>query len=37
VVLLIHGLAGSSKTWDLVVPRLSEHYDVIAPDLLGHG
>ena len=37
MVLLIHGLAGSSKTWDLVVPRLSEHYDVIAPDLLGHG
>jgi pimeloyl-ACP methyl ester carboxylesterase len=37
VVLLIHGLAGSSKTWDLVVPGLSERYDVIAPDLLGHG
>ena len=37
VVLLIHGLAGSSKTWDAVMPRLSEHYDVIAPDLLGHG
>jgi pimeloyl-ACP methyl ester carboxylesterase len=37
VVLLIHGLAGSSKTWDDVIPLLAEHYDVIAPDLLGHG
>jgi pimeloyl-ACP methyl ester carboxylesterase len=37
VVLLIHGLAGSSKTWDLVMPTLGERYDVIAPDLLGHG
>ena len=36
-ILLIHGLAGSSRTWDDVIPRLSEHYDVIAPDLLGHG
>jgi pimeloyl-ACP methyl ester carboxylesterase len=37
VILLIHGLAGSSKTWDAVLPPLAEHYDVIAPDLLGHG
>ena len=36
-VLLIHGLAGSSKTWDAVMPLLGEQYDVIAPDLLGHG
>ncbi len=36
-ILLIHGLAGSSKTWDDVIPVLAEHYDVIAPDLLGHG
>lgn len=36
-VLLIHGLAGSSKTWDGVMPLLSDRYDVIAPDLLGHG
>ena len=34
---MIHGLAGSSKTWDAVMPLLSEHVDVIAPDLLGHG
>ena len=36
-VLLIHGLAGSSKTWDAVMPLLAEDHDVIAPDLLGHG
>jgi pimeloyl-ACP methyl ester carboxylesterase len=36
-VLLLHGLAGSSRTWRAVVPELSRAYDVIAPDLLGHG
>ncbi|MFN3258172.1 MAG: alpha/beta fold hydrolase [Ilumatobacter sp.] len=36
-VLLIHGLAGSSKTWDAVIGPVGERYDVIAPDLLGHG
>ena len=36
-ILLIHGLAGSSKTWDEVIELLSAEYDVIAPDLLGHG
>jgi pimeloyl-ACP methyl ester carboxylesterase len=36
-ILLIHGLAGSSRTWDAVIPVLSTRYDVIAPDLLGHG
>lgn len=36
-ILLIHGLAGSSKTWDAVIDGLAVEYDVIAPDLLGHG
>lgn len=36
-VLLIHGMAGSSRTWRDVMPRLAEQYTVIAPDLLGHG
>lgn len=36
-ILLIHGLAGSSRTWRAVQPRLAASYDVIAPDLLGHG
>lgn len=37
VVLLIHGLAGSSVTWRDVQPTLATTFDVIAPDLLGHG
>ncbi|OBB48140.1 alpha/beta fold hydrolase [Mycobacterium sp. 852002-51961_SCH5331710] len=37
VLLLIHGMAGSSETWRAVVPQLSRRYRVIAPDLLGHG
>ncbi len=36
-ILLIHGLAGSSKTWDATIEDLAAEYDVIAPDLLGHG
>ncbi len=36
-ILLIHGLAGSSKTWHAVHPHLALTHDVIAPDLLGHG
>ncbi len=37
VVLLLHGLAGSSLTWRAVQPLLAETHDVIAPDMLGHG
>ena len=37
VLLLIHGMAGSSGTWNEVAPSLTERYTVIAPDLLGHG
>jgi pimeloyl-ACP methyl ester carboxylesterase len=36
-ILLIHGVTGSSETWDDVIPFLSDRYTVIAPDLLGHG
>lgn len=36
-LVLIHGIAGSSATWSRVVPKLAEHYTVIAPDMLGHG
>ena len=36
-VLLLHGLAGSSRTWRAVLPELARTHDVIAPDLLGHG
>jgi pimeloyl-ACP methyl ester carboxylesterase len=36
-LLLIHGIGVSSETWLPVLPALAEHFDVIAPDLLGHG
>ena len=36
-VLLIHGMAGSSRTWKDVMPILAEDHTVLAPDLLGHG
>ena len=36
-ILLIHGITGSSQTWDEVIPFLSDAHTVIAPDLLGHG
>ncbi|MET0700945.1 MAG: alpha/beta fold hydrolase [Mycobacterium sp.] len=37
VLLLIHGMAGSSATWRGVIPQLAKNFRVIAPDLLGHG
>ncbi|MBV9088364.1 MAG: alpha/beta fold hydrolase [Mycobacteriaceae bacterium] len=37
VLLLIHGMAGSSVTWRAVMPQLSKKFRVVAPDLLGHG
>jgi len=35
--LLIHGIAGSSQTWEQVIPQLACDYAVVAPDLVGHG
>lgn len=37
VVLLVHGMAGSMSTWDLVAPTLASRFTVVAPDLPGHG
>lgn len=37
MILLIHGMAGSSATWRSVMPALAERFTVIAPDLVGHG
>jgi pimeloyl-ACP methyl ester carboxylesterase len=37
VVLLIHGITGTSEQWNDIFPLLAEHYTVVAPDLLGHG
>jgi pimeloyl-ACP methyl ester carboxylesterase len=36
-ILLIHGIAGSSRTWEQVIPLLAGDHTVIAPDLVGHG
>jgi pimeloyl-ACP methyl ester carboxylesterase len=37
VLLLVHGMAGSSLMWNDVLPGLAKHFTVIAPDLPGHG
>lgn len=37
VILLVHGMAGSSRTWLDVMKVLARDHTVIAPDLLGHG
>jgi pimeloyl-ACP methyl ester carboxylesterase len=37
VLLLVHGMAGSSDTWLPVLPALAERFTVVAPDLAGHG
>jgi pimeloyl-ACP methyl ester carboxylesterase len=37
VVLLVHGMAGCSATWNHVMPELTKRFTVVAPDLLGHG
>ena len=36
-LLLIHGMAGNSRTWRAVMPKLARDYRVLAPDLPGHG
>lgn len=36
-MVLLHGIAGTSATWDEVIPTLAARHTVIAPDLLGHG
>lgn len=37
VIVLVHGMAGSSATWRHVLPALARRFTVVAPDLLGHG
>lgn len=36
-ILLVHGIAGDSSEWAPVIDRLAGSFDVIAPDLPGHG
>jgi pimeloyl-ACP methyl ester carboxylesterase len=37
VILLLHGMAGSSATWKHIMPALARRFTVVAPDLIGHG
>jgi putative magnesium chelatase accessory protein len=37
VALLVHGTAGATHAWHAMLPRLAERFEVIAPDLPGHG
>jgi len=37
VIVLLHGMAGSSQTWRSVIRPLSRKYRLVAPDLPGHG
>jgi pimeloyl-ACP methyl ester carboxylesterase len=37
VIVLLHGMAGSSETWLRIMPALARRFTVVAPDLLGHG
>jgi pimeloyl-ACP methyl ester carboxylesterase len=37
VLLLIHGMAGTSETWEAVIEPLAREHTVIATDLPGHG
>ena len=36
-LLLIHGTGAATHSWRDLMPLLSPHFDVIAPDLPGHG
>jgi pimeloyl-ACP methyl ester carboxylesterase len=37
VLVLVHGIAGSSEQWEPAMRILAEQFTVLAPDLLGHG
>ncbi len=37
ILLLLHGLGDDADTWRALIPRLAQHYRVIAPDLPGFG
>lgn len=37
VLLLVHGTAAANHSWGGLLPLLAKHFEVIAPDLPGHG
>jgi magnesium chelatase accessory protein len=36
-LLLLHGTGASTHSWRALLPRLAQRFDVVAPDLPGHG
>jgi abhydrolase domain-containing protein 6 len=36
-LLLVHGITSSNAMWSANLPTLREHFDLIVPDLIGHG
>jgi pimeloyl-ACP methyl ester carboxylesterase len=32
----LHGFTDTWRTWELVLPTLERHHDVLAPTLIGH-
>ncbi len=36
-LLLVHGAGGATHSWRDLLPRLAQHFRVVAPDLPGHG
>lgn len=36
-LLMLHGFTGTGLTWERLMPALSQRFQTIAPDLLGHG
>ncbi|HUR86151.1 MAG TPA: alpha/beta hydrolase [Solirubrobacteraceae bacterium] len=37
LLVLVHGITNSSASWEPVLGLLGQHFEIIAPDLLGHG
>jgi pimeloyl-ACP methyl ester carboxylesterase len=36
-LVLLHGLGASGADWEYLVPELSRHFQLVVPDLRGHG
>ncbi len=36
-LILLHGFTGCSQDWSALIPNWSEHFQLIVPDLRGHG
>ena len=34
---LLHGFTQTGRSWEPLLPALEEHFEVVTPDLPGHG